>query len=167
MLMGATTHAHSRFHVLVSPSPDGGISTRTLNALGFEVIRGSTSRGSPRALREMLAKLDGGAVVVLTPDGPRGPRHNVAAGVVWLARATGYPIYPIAFVTDRAWRLRSWDGFTIPKPRARVIADWREPLFVARDADEHALAKAGEELRERLLDGERRAFAELGSEVDW
>jgi lysophospholipid acyltransferase (LPLAT)-like uncharacterized protein len=153
--------------VLVSPSDDGSISTLLLEAFGFRVVRGSTSRGGARALRVMLELLQGGGVVVITPDGPRGPRHGVNSGLPWMARATGYPIQPIAFAVDRAWRLSSWDRFTIPKPFARVVIDWGELMHVPRETDPAELERVGEELRSRLMGAEARAFAQLGCEVDW
>jgi lysophospholipid acyltransferase (LPLAT)-like uncharacterized protein len=115
----------------------------------------------------MLAALDQGAVLVITPDGPRGPRHSMNPGLVWMARATGYPVVPCGFVCDRAWRARSWDRYTIPKPWARVALVYEEPVMVERDANPDALARATEAIREGILRAERRGFQYLGREPDW
>lgn len=167
MLCGVHAHRATRFHVLVSPSDDGSLTTLLLRAFGFRIVRGSTSRRGARALREMLELLQSGGVVVITPDGPRGPRHGVNPGLAWMARATGYPIQPIAFAADRAWHLSSWDNFTIPKPRARVVIDWGELMHVPREATPAELERVSQELRSRLMSAEARAFAQLGCEVDW
>jgi lysophospholipid acyltransferase (LPLAT)-like uncharacterized protein len=167
MACGLVPFGQSGWSVLVSPSDDGELSRRLLERNGYHVIRGSASRGGARALRAMLAGLGGGARVVVTPDGPRGPRHHVNPGVAWMARQTGLPVHAMGVGCDRAWRLGSWDRFTIPRPRARVVFAWADPIRVAADASEEALAAATDALREALQDAERAAFAHLGREPDW
>lgn len=167
MLMGLTEHAGLGYTVLVSPSKDGDLMDTLLPRFGYRVIRGSTSRTGARSLRAMLRDLQAGGTVVVTPDGPRGPRHSGSAGVIWLARATGFPILPCGFVADRAWRLNSWDAFTIPKWRARVAMVFGEPLSVDRHADSDALKAASAELTARTLGAEATGFEALGIPPDW
>jgi lysophospholipid acyltransferase (LPLAT)-like uncharacterized protein len=154
------------WHVLVSPSEDGDLSEGLLERFGYAVVRGSSSRGGARALRELRAILDAGGVVVITPDGPRGPMHSVNPGLAWIARATGRPILPLGNTPDRAWRLATWDRFTIPKPGARIAMTYGEPIVVPREIDEAGLERASELVRERLLAVERAGFARLGREPD-
>lgn len=153
--------------VLVSPSDDGSLVLPLLARFGQRAVRGSTNKESARALRTLLAELRAGGSVVLTPDGPRGPRHSMNAGLAWLARATGFPVLPCGFVCDRAWRLRSWDRFTIPKPRARLALVYGEPLHVPAGGGPAALDEATAEIRSRMLAAEERGFAHLGVERDW
>lgn len=153
--------------ILVSPSGDGDLSEALLKGYGYGVIRGSSSRGGARALRAMLAALGSGALLAVTPDGPRGPRHSMNHGLAWMARATAHAILPHGFACDRAWRARSWDRFTLPKPRARIVLAYGEPLFVPRDATDSELRRASEVVRERMLAAERAAFAHLGLEPDF
>ncbi len=167
MLIGAAVFAHQGFRVLVSPSGDGDLSQALLLASGHRVLRGSSSRGGARALREILELLRAGERVVITPDGPRGPRHAINPGLAWVARATGYPILPLCLVADRAWHLGSWDRFTIPMPRARVVAHWGAPVRVAPETGDEDLQRASEGLRQRTLELEQRAFDRLGVERDW
>lgn len=167
MLVGIPHHAARGYTVLVSPSDDGGLVKVLLDRFGYEVVRGSTSQGGARALRELLTGLRRGGTVVITPDGPRGPRHGMNAGLAWMSSRTGYPIVPTGFACDRAWRLRSWDAFTIPRPGARVAIVYGPPLEVAPGADSGALEGATEEVRARLLAAEERAHAHLGVERDW
>lgn len=167
MLMGLAEHANLGYTVLVSPSKDGELMNTLLPRFGYRVIRGSTSRTGTRALREMLRDLKAGGTVVVTPDGPRGPRHSGSSGVIWLARATGFPILPCGFVADRAWRMNSWDAFTIPKWGANVAMVFGEPMSVARDIDNDELKRLSEELTQRTLAAEAAGFCELGVEPDW
>ena len=167
MVLGLPHHGKRDWHVLVSPSADGDISQRLLEGFDYAVIRGSSSRGGARALREMLAVLERGSVLIITPDGPRGPRHSMNPGLAWMARATGYPIVPIGFGVDRAWRLRSWDRFTIPKPGARIVMIYGAPVHVDRGGGAEELERATRRVQEGMLEAERRAFAALGVAVDW
>ncbi|MGE0143998.1 MAG: lysophospholipid acyltransferase family protein [Planctomycetota bacterium] len=162
MLMGAATHRGHGYSVLVSPSGDGEIAVRVLARLDFRAFRGSASRGGARALRELAGEVVAGRSVGLTPDGPRGPRHAFNAGAAWLARATGAPIVAVAFATDRARRLRSWDRFTIPKFRARVRVEYLAPVRVPPTASDAELERCSASLRDRLIAVERGAFAALG-----
>lgn len=167
MLMGLAEHAGLGYTVLVSPSKDGDLMETLLPRFDYRVIRGSTSRTGARSLRAMLRDLKAGGTVVVTPDGPRGPRHSGSAGVIWLARATGYPVLPCGFVTDRAWRLNSWDAFTIPKWGARVAMVFGEPLRVDRHIDNDEVKRLSDELSARTLAAEAEGFRTLGIEPDW
>jgi lysophospholipid acyltransferase (LPLAT)-like uncharacterized protein len=132
-------HRNERVHILVSTHADGEIITRIAAAFGFDAVRGSSSRGGARALLEMSDVLDGGFDVAVTPDGPRGPRHSFAPGALVAAQRAGAPIIAARAVVDRAWRMRSWDHFVIPKPFARVTLLYSAPELVsggsARDAE--------------------------------
>lgn len=167
MLMGVEFHGDRRWNVLVSPSDDGNLSRTLLDAFGYRVIRGSSSRGGARALRQMLSVLDAGECLILTPDGPRGPSRDVNPGLAWMARATAYPILPLGMVTDRAWYMKSWDRFTIPKPRARVVFSHGEPVRVGRDGGDEELELATATIRARLIQAEELGFEHLGAERDW
>lgn len=153
--------------VLVSPSRDGDLAQELLLASGFKTLRGSSSRGGANAVREMLGHLEQGEGLVITPDGPRGPRHSTKPGLAWMARTSGFPILPLGMVADRAWHAASWDRFTIPKPRARVVARFGPALAVPPDASDEQLALLTSELRRTTIELEREAFAHLGVAVDW
>jgi len=164
MLVPFHHHRGAGMCVLVSPSDDGSLVTSLLERFGQRVVRGSSNKASARALRALLGELRGGGTVVITPDGPRGPRHSMNPGLAWLARATGFPVLPCGFVCDRAWSLRSWDRFTIPKPGARLALVYGEPLGVAPQSGEDELARATEEIKRRMLEAETRGLRHLGRE---
>lgn len=82
--------------VLISRHRDGELIARILARFGMEAVRGSTTRGGPAALRRLIELGRLGRDLILTPDGPRGPRHVAQKGAVLLARATGLPIVPVA-----------------------------------------------------------------------
>lgn len=131
-------HAGERAAVLVSSHRDGEIITRVAGAFGYDAIRGSTSRDAPGALRAMVRTLRGGCTVAVTPDGPRGPAREFAPGPAIAAFEAEVPIVLVAVAADRAWHLRSWDRFMIPKPFARIVVRYQPTIAVsgptARDA---------------------------------
>ncbi len=128
--------------VLISSHRDGEIIARIAEGLGYHTIRGSSSRGAGRALLSLVRELERGAEVAVTPDGPRGPARRFAPGALIAAHRAGVPIVALGARASRAWRLRSWDGFMIPKPFARVTITYAEPEWVrgdsARDAEQEA-----------------------------
>lgn len=167
MLLGLPSHAHYQWHVLVSRSGDGDLSSGLLHGFGYQVIRGSSSRGGASAVQAMLRALRDGSAVIVTPDGPRGPRHSTNEGLAWMARATGFPILPCGFACDRAWRAKSWDRFTVPKLGARVVVAYGEPVLVPPDATDSDLALMTAQVRDGILSAETEAFASLGQDPDW
>ncbi len=166
MMLAIPPYRGQDMTILVSGSEDGNLSEALLEGYGYRIIRGSSSRGGARALRAMLGALRAGSTVVVTPDGPRGPRHSMNPGLAWMARATGFAVLPAGFATDRAWRLASWDRYVVPKPFARVVLVYGEPICVGREASGPELERATEEIRTRLLRAEEAAFARLQMEPD-
>jgi lysophospholipid acyltransferase (LPLAT)-like uncharacterized protein len=135
-----------RVVALASPSGDGEILAQFVGKFGVSAVRGSSSRRGARAVAELIRELRGGAHVFITPDGPRGPRYRLNPGAVALAQATGASIVPVGVEVDRAWRLKSWDRFFIPRPFARVRLFLGAPVAVGATAD----AAAFEAERERV-----------------
>ncbi len=79
----------------------------------------------------MTRELQAGKEVAITPDGPKGPPRKFAAGALVAAQRSDSFIVPIGVTADRAWHLRSWDRFMIPKPFARVTIAYGNPAKVA------------------------------------
>ncbi len=138
-------HRQQGIAVLISTHADGEIIARICEALGYRTIRGSTSRGGARALVEVARTLQGGVEVAITPDGPRGPVHTVAPGVVYAAQRTSVPIVPIDVRAARAWRLATWDRFMIPKPFSRITIRYGDP-FVVEQSDTALMERESERL---------------------
>jgi lysophospholipid acyltransferase (LPLAT)-like uncharacterized protein len=116
-------------HVLTSQHADGEFLASAVGHMRFKSIRGSSTRGGSAALLNLI-RASQKTHLVITPDGPRGPRRRVQPGAVFLASVTGLPIVPIGIGFRNAWRLRSWDKFAIPKPFSGVRAVLGAPLSV-------------------------------------
>jgi hypothetical protein len=131
---------------MVSASKDGGFLTGVLECFHVEPVRGSSSRRGPQALLELTNWAKRGYDLAITPDGPRGPRYEVQAGVISLAQVTGLPIVPFAYNLDWKITVKSWDGFQIPLPFSRCEMIFDKPIRVPREA----AAAEREELRLRV-----------------
>jgi lysophospholipid acyltransferase (LPLAT)-like uncharacterized protein len=131
-------HRNRQISVLVSEHGDGEIIARILQAFGFRLIRGSTSRGAARALIAVDRELRAGFDVGLTPDGPRGPRHSVAPGALLAAHRAGVALMPLAASASRCWQLGSWDRFMIPKQIALVTIAYGDATQVAAESSRAA-----------------------------
>src|SRR5436309_7768184 len=123
-------HRDQSVVVLISEHRDGELVARAATSLGFGLIRGSSTRGAGRALISIVRELQAGREVAITPDGPRGPAAKFAPGALVAAQRSDSFILPVVAVADRAWRLRSWDRFMIPKPFARVTIAYGTPTKV-------------------------------------
>lgn len=145
----AWRHRHRGYAPMISQSRDGDFIAGVVAGWGYHPVRGSTSRGGGAALRELVRR-SRAHTLVLTPDGPRGPRHHLQPGVLVAARLTGLPIVPLAAGADRAWWLGGWDRFLVPKPFARVHLLHGQVHRVPRDANEDAMAAHGQRLEAEL-----------------
>ncbi len=105
---------------LASASKDGEIIAAIMERFGIRAIRGSSSRRGAVALVEMKRAIEAGDIMAITPDGPRGPCYHVNPGVIKLAQITQGGVLPIHVAYSSFWRLKSWDGFLLPKPFSRI-----------------------------------------------
>ncbi|WP_076790850.1 lysophospholipid acyltransferase family protein [Chlorobium sp. KB01] len=105
---------------VVSQSKDGRILSDALQQLGYALIRGSSSRGSVEVIRAMQHTLEKGDIVVITPDGPRGPINQFKYGSIRLAARSRSPLIFARISYAASWKIKSWDRFEIPKPFTRT-----------------------------------------------
>ena len=159
---------HCNLAMLLSRHRDAEILSYAAYHLGFEFVRGSTNRGGVAALRELLRK-SREMNLTITPDGPRGPRRQLAPGAIYLASRLGLPLVAMGFGYHRPWRVRSaWDQFAVPRPysRARIVPSppLRVPPDLDRDGLEHFRRKI-EELLNRLT-AEAEAWADSGRRAE-
>jgi len=96
----------ARAHVLVSRHSDGRFIGAVMRRFSADVVYGSTTRkgrdrGGAAGVRALLGVLEAGSHVVITPDGPRGPRRIAALGVAELAAISGAQVLPCAAQTSR------------------------------------------------------------------
>ncbi len=158
LLVLSWSHRGSKVYILASEHYDGDLMGKTIEWLGFGHLKGSTTRGGTRALRELRSLLGGGHDIGLTVDGPKGPRGKVQQGATELSRLASSAVLPVSDTARGRKIFGSWDRFQVPVPFARVIVEYGEPLIVP--------AGAGAEERERLRIELERRLGELTSRLD-
>lgn len=134
--------------VLISQSFDGELIARTVERLGFIAVRGSSSRDGSVGLRNLQRAFLDGHFCAITADGPRGPAQVAKPGVTQLAQLVHSEIIAFHAHPERAWQLRSWDRFLIPKPFSRVTIGWITNAAAEQSAVQSALDHAVELARQ-------------------
>jgi lysophospholipid acyltransferase (LPLAT)-like uncharacterized protein len=130
MIVPAFAGKHPHSAALTSHHQDGTFVACVLSAVGISAVRGSTRHGGETAVRQLMT-VARQKHIVITPDGPRGPRRRMSRGIVFLASHTGRAIVPTAFACTRAWRIRgNWTDLMIPKPLAKVVLLAGAPICV-------------------------------------
>lgn len=155
---------HCNLTVLLSRHQDAEVLSYVARYMGFDAVRGSTNRGGVTALRELLRK-SRQMHLAITPDGPRGPRREMALGPIYLASRLGLPLVAMGFGYDRPWRVTSaWDHFAIPRPFSRARCVMGPEIFVPSNLDREEL----EHFRKRIEDVQNRLTfeAEAWAESD-
>ncbi|MFH1335408.1 MAG: lysophospholipid acyltransferase family protein, partial [Candidatus Zixiibacteriota bacterium] len=151
MLIFAYTHRRQRIHVLISQHRDGEYIARIIHRLGFVSVRGSTTRGGPKAIFEICEKIFSGYDVAISPDGPKGPGFEVHPGILYIAQRSQMPILPITNSAQRRWNLSSWDKFLIPQPFSKTVIMLGNPIYVPVEATPEELEEKRKELESGLL----------------
>jgi hypothetical protein len=137
--------------ILISRSFDGELIARTLSKLGLDSVRGSSSRGGAAGLLALQQVLEQGLAAIFTADGPRGPIYQTKMGPVKLAQMTQQEIGSFYLLPERAWTMRSWDRFLVPKPFSRVAVSWARPVAPPEAGADAAMLEAKrQELNEAL-----------------
>ena len=116
---------------LISQSKDGEIISRIYSLFGGGSIRGSSSKGATKALISTIREIKSGVDIAITPDGPRGPMHTVADGVIAIAKKSGARIVVLNSKPKSYWQFNSWDKFFLPKPFGRIDFFMSEPFDVS------------------------------------
>jgi lysophospholipid acyltransferase (LPLAT)-like uncharacterized protein len=158
LLFATFPFRHTGLYGIVSLSRDGEYLARVLQAWGYRLIRGSSSRNSQGVYRDSLRALTRGNDIGLAPDGPRGPYRHVNPGVVRMAAVTGADLFPVGCAYSRQVQLKSWDRFQIPLPFSKIVVVIDKPLRVTvGPGDDDALGAAESLLAERINEVTARA----------
>ncbi|MBN1142235.1 MAG: lysophospholipid acyltransferase family protein [Deltaproteobacteria bacterium] len=162
LLMMAKVYRGPGLKSLVSSSKDGEIFTNVLRVFNYGAVRGSSSRHGMAALKEMVRECRSGTDLAITPDGPKGPRHEVKPGIAQLARLSGSPIILMSFACSRGHRFASWDRFVLPYPFSTGVFCYSRPYFPEQGEDAESFRlRIQQGMEENQLKAVRR-LEELG-----
>jgi len=102
------------------------------------------------ALKNVIDNLrEGKQIVVITPDGPRGPRYEAKPGIAMAAQETAAKVVPVTWTATRFWQLKTWDKMIFPKPFSTILVDFGEALKFEKH--EQSLEEVSRVLGERLV----------------
>lgn len=147
---------------LISASRDGAWLAALFAAFGMAAVRGSSGRRGSAGARELLTVLRAGVDAGITVDGSRGPVYEAKEGAMMLARRSMAPLILLTPVYTKAWRLKSWDRFFVPKPFSRVEFRLQTFANVESFAPEADRKTATDALTARLRTEAAGTDAELG-----
>jgi lysophospholipid acyltransferase (LPLAT)-like uncharacterized protein len=105
---------------IISQHFNGELIARVLSFFNIVGLRGSSKKGAKSVLINAIKSIKEGRTVMITPDGPRGPRYNMSDGAVALALRSKLPIMVVNYIPSSYWQLSSWDRFIIPKPFSKL-----------------------------------------------
>lgn len=157
-------------NMLISRHRDGALIANAVRGFGISFIRGSArnpakpgkTKHGASAVAQMLGALERGEIVAITPDGPRGPRETVQAGVIKLAQASGAAIIPAGISATRGTFFNSWDRFLAIWPFAKIIYIASEAIHVPQDATGNAIAQFATQLEQQLAAATEEADRQCG-----
>ncbi|MBN2430139.1 MAG: lysophospholipid acyltransferase family protein [Acidobacteria bacterium] len=157
ILIPAYTHRRQGIRIMISQSRDGEYIARTVARLGFVPVRGSSRRFAVRALKEIVKEGRAAHDLSITPDGPRGPRYRVQPGAAAMGKFSGLPVIPCGICATPRWQLNTWDRFNIPRPFARAVIIYEDPVRVPPDADAVTLDEFRRIIEARMQAAQQRA----------
>ena len=146
--------------VLISASRDGEFITRVVHHFGNTSIRGSTSRGGGKALKEMILHLRKGLSAAVTPDGPRGPAWIVQPGLILSAQLTQVPILPFHYECTRQKVAKSWDEHRVPLPFTTFVCSYGAPISIPRELTPEQFEEIRLVVERAMLENRDRCRAE-------
>lgn len=152
--------------VMASRSNSGSVAAAMLRASGNRPVRGSSSRGGMEALGAMVDTLKSGRRAAIIADAPRGPAYVSKLGPVLGAARSGCPVLPAALCAEKRWQFPGWDRGWIPKPFARTVVVWGEPMVVPAGLSNEEMEVMRARLTEQLNALARRAREECGLPTD-
>ena len=140
---------------VISASRDGQYIADFAAQFGAKSIRGSSTRQGVKVLHDAIKTIQEGCMVVFTPDGPRGPRYHMSKGPIHIASQLGIPVVALGINYSAYWGVKSWDGFRIPKPWAKLTLiigkELHIPANLTADELEHWRQEAEDELNRASL----------------
>jgi hypothetical protein len=105
---------------VISASRDGQYIADFAAQFGAKSIRGSSRKDGVKVLHDAVKTIQGGCMLVFTPDGPRGPKYRMSKGPIHIASQLGIPVVALGINYSSYWAVNSWDRLRIPKPWAKI-----------------------------------------------
>jgi lysophospholipid acyltransferase (LPLAT)-like uncharacterized protein len=141
MLLLWYIHKNLDLVALISKSKDGNLLSNLLKHWNYTVVRGSSTEGGEVALGIMIDYAKNRKSIVITPDGPKGPRHKLKAGAVITAKKSGIPLIFVGVGFKKKRHLNSWDKFEVPQLRSEAKIVYSEPVYIDKNLNYEETSK--------------------------
>lgn len=124
--------AKYKIATMTSTSKDGQLVDFAIRKMGAKTSKGSSTRGGIGALkglvRLMVQEKYNASMAV---DGPKGPIYQAKPGAFELSRLAKAKLVPVGAKANSFVRFeKSWNKAELPKPFARIVVWFGEPLDV-------------------------------------
>jgi lysophospholipid acyltransferase (LPLAT)-like uncharacterized protein len=150
-----------RVRAVVSRHADGEFLSNVIENFGAKTIRGSSNRkkdnsnqsknrGGAHAVRGVIEAIKGGFHIVVTPDGPKGPRMQFKDNIFKIAQSTGTPIINMAFAATNSIVFNSWDKFIFPLPFGKIVVKVSDPVIISENITPEQLETVGKQIENDL-----------------
>lgn len=127
--------SHHQFAAFVSHSRDGQILSHFCKSYPSASVISVPHDNRGQALKSLIQTLkNDSSIVLMTPDGPRGPRYKVKPGILLAAESTGAALLPFSWTSASYWELNTWDKLRIPKPFSTLHITFGDPLHISQDS---------------------------------
>ncbi len=133
MLLSWYIHRRRDLVALISKSKDGDLLSNLLKFWDYTVVRGSSTEGGEVALGILIDYAKNNKSIVITPDGPKGPRHKLKAGAVVTAKKTGIPLILMGVGFKNKKFLKSWDKFEVPRLFSEANIIYSDPIYIDKN----------------------------------
>ena len=157
ILLPIYIHRGEGITAMVSLHADGEMIAQTLHRLGYNSVRGSSTRGGKNAFYNMVDELKNGGTGAIMPDGPRGPRHRFKRGAIHIAQQSDAYILPFTFASKRKIQFNSWDRFNLITPFSKAVAIYGEPIKVPKNLSSEELEAFRQKVEQIMIRYERQA----------
>ena len=116
------------YTAFVSESRDGQWLAKAIESAknGFTIrVPGEKKQ---EAVRAFIKAVRPNNILIITPDGPKGPRYEVKPGIAFSAKASKAKVIPFSWSASKFWRVSSWDRTLFPKPFSKIVFEFGEPI---------------------------------------
>lgn len=121
--------SHFKYRAVISNSRDGELLDILVNSYkGLKTLR-VPHNSRHQALGKIVDSIKNtNEILVITPDGPRGPRYEVKPGIAFAAHKSQAYVIPLSWSTSHYWQLKTWDKLIFPRPFSRIVIQLGEPI---------------------------------------
>ncbi|MBS1182061.1 MAG: hypothetical protein H6Q99_1941 [Proteobacteria bacterium] len=113
---------------------------RAIRASGSQKAGSQHRKGGVAGFRQALRELAAGNSVLMTADVPKVGQVS-GKGIIQLARLSGRPIIPVAYVSRYGLRFNNWDRMVVDLPFSPATVRHGAPIRVPSDADDETVEK--------------------------